>query len=323
MATPSGIDAQLGLSRESAYGVYTAPTWFPPFLDESLAPNFGTIESKALGRPGSNRFSSSHRRARTAQGAGGDLKFELTEAGFEPIFEQLMGTTATVTTPSGGTLSRLKRYTPGAGVGSLTAQLGRPDVNGVVRPFTFLGLKCVSWSLDVQVDGYVELTTTWDGKAEDTAQTLVSYVAPSPEPGILSYVGSTIKVGGVDVPVRSLSIKVDNGLKTQRRFIGGVVKSPAAAGMRTIEVNFDADFDGMTLYNLISSGALTDLAVAFGGSLIETGHFYGVNLTIPALQLDGDPPKMSLDDVATHSIKATGLYNGAAEAITLDYLTVV
>jgi hypothetical protein len=254
----SGLAGQIGFADEVTYGTYVAPTRFLEFLSESLVLERERIESAGI-RAGRRVL---HRWAAGVQRVTGDVVFEVAPQGFGLIWKHILGGVATT-----GAGPYTHTFTPGDLAGkSLSVQVGRPDIAGVVRPFSYLGCKVASAELGFEVNQYAQLTCSFYGAHEDTAQTLGVATYPTGlAPFSYNYGAITIAAGAFDVKSGSLSI--DNGLATDRHFIRATTperpKEPLEADRRAITGTLTADFTDLTAYNRFVNGTEAALVLDF------------------------------------------------------------
>lgn len=320
MTLRSGLASQIGFIAEVTYGTYIAPTRFLEFEDESLKLDVQHIEGKGL-RTG-NRVLRQDRQAINKKGATGDINFEVASKGFGLLFKHMLGSNV-VSTPGGATLAREHTCTIADPFGlSLTTQVGRPDVSGVVQPFSYLGCKVSSWEITNDIDGLLMLKLSLDAQDETTAQTLAAAsFAASDE--IFPFTEGVITVGGSPLDVTKFSLSGDNGFKTDRYFIRGntLKKEPLAADLVKLTGSLDVELDGLTAYGRIPAGTVAAVTAKWTGSIIETTLHYAVEITLPAVRFDGDTPNVGGPDVVTHSLPFTVLNDGTNPPVTLVYRT--
>lgn len=291
MPLASGLAGQMGLAAESTYGTFVAPTRWFEFVSESLTLERERIESSGI-RAGRRVL---HRWAPGVQRVTGDVQLELAAQGFGIIWQHIMGTN--VTTGSG---PYTHTSSPGDLAGkSLSIQIGRPDIGGVVRPFSYLGCKVATASLECNVNEYAMLTLGIYGAHEDTAQTLGTASYPATlSPFVYSHGSVTLAAAGFDVKAATLSI--DNGLATDRHFIRTTTperpKEPLEANRREITGELTADFTDLTAYNRFVNGTEAALVLTFNAGASAT-------LTITMnVRYDGTTPTIGGDELLEQSL---------------------
>ncbi len=293
MAIGSGLDAQIGFALESPLGDYTAPTNFYEFTSESLSLSIERIESKGI-RPGRR---AKRRWAEGKRSVAGDVSLELAAESTGMLLEHALGA---VSTTGGGPW--VHRFTPGdLSDKSLSAQVGRPDVNGVVHPFSYNGLKVASWSLEASVDDFLMLNLSLVGRNEVTSESLETAAYPATyNPFVFTQGGLTI--AGVENCVSSFSFNGDNGLKTDRHFIcssttSGEPRVATESGQRSYSGSLNMEFENLTNYNRFVNGTEGTLVLTFDNptssrSLVLTSN----------VRFDGDTPNVSGMDTLEQTI---------------------
>ena len=320
MALRSGLAAQFGMVAESSFATYNAPTRFLEMTDDSLALTIERIESAAI--RSTNRVMRSDRWVAGAKSAGGATGFELADRGFGLLLKHMLGAVA-ITTPGGGTNTRDHTVTLGDMAGlSATVQIGRPDVGGTVRPFSYVGCKVASWQLSNSPNGLLLLEVTWDGVDETTSESLASASYPATQ-GLLSYVGGLITIASSSFDVREVSLTGDNGLDTGRHQIrqSQLKKEQHAAAMVELGGNLSADFTDLTAYNRFVNGTVASMTMLWEGATIEGSFKYGLLVTLPAVRFDGTTPNVGGADILEQPLPFKVLNNGSGEPITLRYRT--
>jgi hypothetical protein len=321
MALRSGLAAQIGFAAETTWGTYQIPTRFLEFVSEGMALSIERIESSAIRR--NNRVLRSDRWIANKKGVGGAVSFEVSDKGFGLLFKHMLGTAAAPATPGGATNTRDHVFTIGDHDGlALTVQVGRPDVGGTTRAFSYMGCKVTEWEISNSVDGLLALSLTFDGRDEDTGQTLATASYPSDQ-GLLSYVGGTISVGGSSMDVSDISISGSNGLKTDRHFIRSETRKKEQVPTEMVELSgsLSGEFEDLTAYNRFVNGTTAAVSAVWAGREIETNFNYTVQVDLPVVRFDGDTPNVGGTDIIEQSLPFKVLNNGTDEPIEITYRT--
>lgn len=319
MPIGAGLSAQLGFGEESAYGTRIAPTRFVDFNSETMKRTQDRIISQGL-RAGS-RLPLATRQVVNNKGAAGNVVLEFQNKGMGLILKHMLGTIdAGVAAGTTG-----KKFTAQYGTlagKSLTVQVGKPSVDGTVRPFDYIGTKVQTWELGCDVDGFLLLTLGLDAKDEDTTQTLASATYASGLE-ILNFTGAALTLGGSSVDITNVKINGSNGLKLDRYFLRSDTrkKEPIQNALGGLGGSFDKEFEDLTLYNLFKNGGTSALVVTFQGSSYEAGQNYKLVITIPAVAIDGESPSVGGADVLMSSHSFTAFDNGTNPPITAEYTT--
>jgi len=141
MALKSGLAAQIGFADEVTAGTPIAPTLFVPLVDEGISHERERLESEGI--------IAGRRTLDVAMWNGGNatisgsIGLELYNRSLTKLFKHMFGA---VTTTGSGPYTHT--FVPGnLDDDSLTVQVGRPGVGGVVHPFTYAGCKVTAWEL--------------------------------------------------------------------------------------------------------------------------------------------------------------------------------
>jgi Phage tail tube protein len=321
----SGFLGQLGVKAEATYGTGVTVDRFFEFDSESLAVEVGRVESSGI-RAGT-RAMRSDRRVPYVIGAGGSVEMMVLSKGWGFWLDKCLGTVAT-TGPAESVV-----YTHTGTVGSLTgkmftAQVGVPQAGGsTVTPKTATGGKVNSFELSCAAGEALKFSADLDFQnlEHSTALATASYPTASE---LLTFVGGSVTVAGSSVAVRSFSVKVDNGLATDRRFIrsNALKKEPVEAGHRKIDVELGLDFESTThqdrILSATAAGAQAEVVLTCAGlTTIGSTLKPALTITIPVVMFDGDTPTVGGPDLVTESVKGMGLYDGTNSPITLAYRT--
>lgn len=316
MAT--ALDAQIGFVDETTFGTPVAVTRFYEFVSESIKMDQARIESSAL-RSGT-RVMRSDRWALGKKTVGGDVTFELANKSFGLLFKHMFGGVATAQPDSGGNPTVYKHtFTPGAYPTSMTAQVGRTDVGGTTRPFTYHGCRVESWELGCSVDEIASLKVSLNGEDEDTSTSLATVSYPA-SLTLLTFVNGTLSIGGSSASVMSASVAGQNGLATDRYFLGSVLrKQQLEMGMRTYTGTFEAEFESLTHYNRFVNGTEAEIILNFQGGVISGIYNYEAKITAN-VRFDGETPNVSGPDIVGQTLPFKVVDNGTT-SIKLEYQT--
>ncbi|HMM41889.1 MAG TPA: hypothetical protein PKA95_08310 [Thermomicrobiales bacterium] len=159
MVIASGLGAQLGIGEESAYGTAATVARFLEFNSEGLDVDVGIIESRGLG---TGRFLRSDREKRYIKSAGGQVEFDVQTKGFGMLFKHCLGSYANSLVAGSERSALITPDANGLKGLSLTLQVGKPDISGTSRPFTYSGGKVTEWELKCALDETLKLAVTFD-----------------------------------------------------------------------------------------------------------------------------------------------------------------
>ena len=322
----SGFLGQFGVKAETNYN--TAPSGtvskFYEFTSESIAAELGRVEGAGL-RAGT-RALRSDRRVPYIMGASGSVEFDVLSSGFGFWLDQCLGAVAsstaveTVVYTHTGTVASLTGK-------SFTAQVGVPQAGGgTITPKTVTGGKVKSFELSCATGEALKFSADMDFANLEHTTSLVSASYPSAE--LLTFVGGSVTVGGTAVAVNKFSVKVDNALKTDRRFIrsDATKKEPVEAGMRKVDVELGLDFVSTEhqsrILSATAAGAQAAVVLTCAGlTTIGSTKKPTLTITVPVVMFDGDTPTVGGPDLVAETVKGMGLYNGSDSVVTVAYQT--
>lgn len=248
MAYRSGLAAQLGLGEEVTVGTGVTPTVFLDLLDESLSADYQRLESAGI-RTGRSIIDSESWNGGPIVVAG-SVGLEMKNRGQTKLWQHILG--APTTTGSG---PYTHTYVPkDLSALGLTVQVGRPDVSGTVRPFTYAGCKVASAAVACTAGEIATLGLDLVGMSETTATSLASAsFAADLKPFKFNH--GSVSVAGSSLAVKSAEINIDNGLNTDRLFLGSQNYAAALqAAMRTISGSLTVEFGSLTEYGRYTDG---------------------------------------------------------------------
>lgn len=321
----SGFLGQIGVKAESVFNTGVTVDRFFEFNSESIAVEVGRVESSGI-RSGT-RAMRSDRRVPYIMGAGGSVEFDVLSKGFGFWLGQCLGSVST------GSAEETVVYTHTGTVGSLTgkfftAQVGVPQVGGgTITPKTATGGKVKSFEMSCATGEALKFSADLDFANLEHSTSLATASYPT-STELLTFIGGALTVGGTAVNINKFSVKVDNGLKTDRRYIiaSATKKEPVEAGHRKIDVELGLDFEGLTHQNRVLSataaGAQAAVVLTCAGlTTIGSTLKPTVTITIPVVMFDGDTPTVGGPDVVGETVKGMGLFNGTDSPITIAYKT--
>lgn len=310
MAAPSALAAQFGYKAESSFGTAVTVDTFVPLVEESLTQEEERLESEGImvGR----RIIDSDQWKTGPKTIEGDIGLELYEQSIGTLLKHALGSVNT--TGSGPYAHAL---TPGSLTGlGLTIQIGRPDVGGTVRPFTYAGCKISSWEIGVEAGQIATLGLSVVGTVAETTATALasaSYAAQATRP--FTAIECTVHtIGGSATNVKTFTLSGDNGLDTDRRFLGSALPAqPLEAERRTYEGELGLEFSSLTDYERFTAGTEADIAITLSNGI--------ESLAIVAhARFDGTTPTVGGQGIVTLDMPFKLVGDGSdADALTMTY----
>lgn len=297
-------DAQYGMVDEVTFGTAATVSRFLEYNEQSMKQNIERIESAGK-RPSRRVLPSTHRQTGRA-GAEGDVEFEIHNKGFGLPLKHMMGTIATSNPDAASSPTVYEHF---ATVGpldskSFTCQLGRTGTDGTTRAFTYSGCKVAEWEISCEVDGTVMLKLSIDSREESTGVALASAsYATATIP--LTWMGGSVTIAGSEHEVTNATLSGNNGLKTDRFFMSATSPGKKRVQLEATELreytgSLEADFIDLTAYNRFVNGDIVAVTYKFEGGVIEDAFKYALEITLPAVQFDGETPDD--DDVPKQSL---------------------
>ena len=303
----TGLDAQIGIGIQSDYVTKAAPTQFFEFTKESLKPDVWKGYSRSLGdqtmRSG---------RVRTALvGGGGDIELDFMSKGMQRLLKLMLGSE---TTASGVYTYHLD--TAGLKGLSATVQVGRPSIDGTVRPFNFIGGKITDWSIDTEIEKNLSMKLGWDFRAADVAGSVSTVSIPASQ-APMSFIDGVVTINGATKNVQKFSLGAKRAMATKRISLGVNKREPLANGEFELTGSLDMEFEDLTYYQKwlvgeVGSAALTfAMPAAYGSASLV--------ITIPALEFTGESPMVESSDILKNPLPYKVLNDGTDAFIELVY----
>lgn len=327
MTIGSGLGATLGIGAETSYGSYAPATRWYPIEDEKFSVERKFSEAKAM--VGGSLVRQAAQTVLLNEIVKGSIKLPLVNSGIGMLLEAVLGdmsapaqqATSAAYQSIGSLASTLGK--------SYSVQIGRPQTNGTITPFTYLGCKATSMDLTVESSGVAELALDFVGQTMVETQTLVAAVYPTADPVVFSFQGSTLIAGAYGsetlmANVRKASVKIARKLDEARFYIGGsgLLAEPIEDDFVDITGDLTVDFSNTTDWDSwVNSAEQISLILSFVGQQIAAGYNYTVKLAIPVAQIEGDDPSVSGPKIVERTVKFTGLNNNAVAPITATVIS--
>ena len=253
MALGSGLAAQFGFVSETTYGTAVTVTKFVPLVSESIVEAIPRIESAGI--IAGKRVLHSDQWDPGIPAIAGDVGLELYQQGVGTLFRHMFGSVTSSTTGGVGTHT----FSPGDLTGqSMTVQVGRPQTNGVVTPFTYAGVKVASWEIGIVPGENVTLGLSVVAKTSTTGTALATatYLTGGARPFRPQGQGAAgVSISGASACVRALTINGDNGLDTERRCVGqNSIDEPLEASPRSYGGTATIEFSSTAQYQRFAQG---------------------------------------------------------------------
>lgn len=221
---------------------------------------------------------------------------------------------------------------------SLTMQVGKPQTNGVLVPFTWRGVKVTDWTLDIKTGGFASLAMTLDAFDESIT---VAFSAPSyVTSNLFAFRQATLQLGGTVATntagvavltgavtasaVTEVQIKGKLTLDTNRIFLGGggIKSEQISNGWWEITGQISAEFANVTdlLSAFYADGAVA-AELSFVGPPVAGPTTSALQVLVPSIRLNDAPPSVDGPGILKVSAPFTGLDDGINAPIQLIYNT--
>jgi hypothetical protein len=319
MATGSGLDAQLVAGQETTWGTAVTPTRAVEFNSENMQYTPTFLEPAGLRVGTTFKRASRVRVARTM--VSGDVSFDLATLGMGMFVRQMLGSATSTTTALTAPATK-QVHTPGGFLGlSQTLQVGRPQpIDGVVKPFTWSGMKITKWEFTVKDNGTPALKLTYDGQAESTATALVTpaYLAGTT---VFAFSQASVRLGGtvtttsgvasVSGGTQAVTILDDltldgtTGMAVDRFGLGngGLKAQQLQNAIPTITGKFTGEFNATEFYNVFKANTTFPIQFTLTGDPIgASGSSNTFDIILPACKIKTSSPNVSGPDLVKDNI---------------------
>jgi len=314
-------DAQIHIGRETTYGTPVTPTRSIEGLGDGHKRQMAYLESDGM-RPGKHTMRSDRRRA-INMGAEGEIEINPMDKGFGMLLRAAFGssTIAQQTTTSAWLQTHLSTGDGPVGE-SLTVQLGRPmgAQFTTTQPFTYHGGKVTEWELTQELEELLKFKVTLDFEDEDKTTALLGTPVYPANTIPFGWHECSVTVDGAATPITEFELSGKNGLKTDRRQLGTVLKrEPLRSEGAEYEGKIAGDFESIAAYDRFVAGTIVPVVATWTGGVIEGVHNFELKATLAAVQFTGDTPEVSMGDLPTQPMPYRVLHNGTDPAVKLEY----
>lgn len=321
MPIKSGLGAQLGIGTESAWGTPVTPNTFLPFISESLRLEKNYIRTAGLRAGQFAQAEDLH--VATTRAVSGSFSCDVLNKGMGKLLNLLHGN---VVTPTGAGTAKTQQHVIGRSVPDgkgLTVQVGRPDVGGTTRAFTYNGCKVAAVEFSCEKGGV--LTATWElvGKDETTVTALATatYAADAVP---FNFVQGVVEFDDVAIndAVQSAKVRIELPMKTDREAFGssGTTLEPVNNGLIAVTANIGVEFSSLAQHAAFTGATRRKFELLFTGGAISGGGNHTCNFTLPSTVTVGAGPVVEGPDVLTQDLSLEAL-DDAAAPLTIDYIS--
>lgn len=334
MATGSGLDAQFGFKAETTWGTAVTVDKFVEFNSESLNLEPTFLEPTGL-RPGI-KFKRASRVRISRKSVSGDVEMEVVTRGMGTLWKHALasGTGSTPVQIAASTAYK-QIHTPGGFVGfGLTMQVGRPQPDGVVKPFTYAGCKISTWEFSLSDSEVPTVTFTVDGRSEATATALASatYTAGAT---VFDFSQATLSLGGtastasglttvasgtaVATIIREIHISGESPMANERFGLGnaGLKAEQLENDTPTITGTLSAEFNKAELYDAFTANTTQPMVLKLEGSDAGGGNLDTLEFLMPAVKFKTAQPQVDGPDIVSMDVDFEAYSDGTNPVIQI------
>lgn len=327
-----GLSAQFGFKAETVVGTQVVVDHFVEFLNETLQYNPTWLETAGL--KAGQGYKRVTRTLVSRVSVNGDGSLECADKGLGLLWRHALGGGSGPTVIAATTAFN-QYHVPGAKTGlGLTIQIGRPQTDATVRPFTYRGCKIVSWTFSVSDNAFATLAITFDGWQEDTATALATASFPATA-GVFTFAdvgpatggsftlggtvtttsGVTTVASGVSVATLCRGITITGATPVRGEGYGlgnnGVKSNQIENGIPTITGSLDAEFTQRTeLYDLFKANTTTAIQLDMAHGDAGGANPYRLGFIIPAVKIKDANVNVGGPDVVPQQINFEGYDDG-------------
>lgn len=328
----SGSLTRFGIGKESVYGTAVAVSRGYEIISEDFRGSYPRVQAEALSGSYVDR---ADRFAVNRKGASGTVTLEPFTRWFGDWLAAMMGQVATTGPVETNVYTHTATMASLSGK-SLTVQVLRADEFDVTQPWTYEGGKVTNFEFSNSVDQTLRASIGLDFETESnpdspagvyTKTTLAG--APLDTPAntqVLNWQYGYIAVGGSEIEVSEISVRVDNALNVDRWMINqtALKKEPKQDGKRTVEWSFRTPYSNNTFWEKVSSatvaGSYATLNARWEGPiLLGTTIYPSLELSIPVARFDEGGPVVEGPSQLEQTFSGVGLYDGTNSALSIIY----
>lgn len=314
MAIGSGLGSQFGISAESTYGTYVAPTKFIRARSYNIDRVASRVQGMGISTGQLGPLSSQY--VETTVAGTGSVAFDVQNRGLGLMFASLTGTTATPA--QAGTWSAYTTTFPIAdNYGKFhTIQLGAPYRSGTVLAHSLSGAKCTGAEFSCAVDGLLAASFSFDGKTFSKAQSLATASYTSTD--VFRGSQMTLKAGAYSSEsavsgVRSVGMSFSRPMDVSDYTAGssGAKSEPVMNGLFDITATIEADWLAVATFQDLAHGTTaTSLVWQFTGATIASTYVDTFRITLPSVTFEPATQGVDGPGELVNTWNATWRYDG-------------
>ena len=325
------LNAYTSFQNEVTYGTAIAATRGYEFNSESvvaLTDDVMVSEGHRAGRyyPGAYRIKPNEK------GAAGDIEFDGGNTGLGFWLRHMLGSSSTGATSQGVTTHT---FTTGELRGkSFTYQKKVVDSEATENICTYEGGKVTEWEISNSVDDLLKFKLSLDFEKETIgtagggayAEQTPAYVIQSFYKDF-DFAEAVLTVGGTALNVKDISIKGNNGLDTERFFLGShEKKEPLQSGRREITFDLTTELEDMDQQIRVKEANASDnqaqLVFTWTASEAEAGGgVSSLTMTFPAVHFTSASAPIENFELIEQKIAGFVANPYSGEPVTAVYVT--
>ena len=332
-----GLSAQFGAKAETIVGTQVTVDKFWEMLPETIQWNPTWLES--AGMKAGQGYKRVTRTLVSRVSVNGDGSFECADKGMGLLWRHALGG-GIGPTVIGATTAFDSYHVPGAKTAlGLTIQVGRPQTDATVRPFTYRGCKIVSWTFSLSDNAFATIAITIDGWQEDTATALATATFAATA-GVFTFAdvgpatggsftlggtpttaaGKTTIAGGVAVQTlcRGITITGATPMRGEGYGLGnnGVKSNQIENGIPTVTGSLDAEFTQRTeIYDIFKANTTTALQLDMAHGDAGSANPFRLGFILPAIKLKDANVNVGGPDVLPQQVNFEAYDDGTTNPV--------
>lgn len=293
MAVGSGVGSTFGISKETTWGTRVAPS--RSLRSRTAKADRVSNDVQGMGIQGGALGDIDAHYVETTNGGSLAVELDVTYNDLGILFENLMGTTATVVQQA-ATAAWLQTHLLGDNLGkSITAQVGAPYRGGTVFPQEVVGAKITQADFSCAVTGILGMSLQLDAKKFDDGQTLAAaaYTTVSKpfHGGQMGFKMGVLASEAAVTGVREVSVSIARALDTEDFTANQSGQKSEQVTNETIKVTGSVTADWLlntTFQSLVVNKTRKSIVWEFiGPTAIASTYFPTFRITIPNVVFTG------------------------------------
>jgi hypothetical protein len=338
----SGLSGQFMTVPEATVGTAVTVTTGYEILSESFAYNPTFLEGQGL--KAGQAYPRASRSITSRVDVNGGMTLEHGDRGHYGLqWKHALGSAISAPTVVLGTAQK-QIHTPGIKTGlSQTVQVGRPQTNGTVTPFTYNGVKTTDWSFTCSDNAIAQLALTCDGWNESTSIGLATAAYTANVQNFTFKDATNFKLGGTATTsagettiasgvsvasiVRGITINGTTPMRVDGYGLGnaGIKKEQLENAFQMISGSLDMEFSSLSeVYALFKAGTYTafqldfshfDLAGLDANAVASGPNPYLLSFIIPAAKFKLAQPQLAGPDIVKMKVDFTAYDDGTTNPV--------